>query len=339
MRPRDMLKCCYQAAFGAEHLLGDKAAARAYLLDELTACPADRALPLLEALSPDTCRLNLSSWKALGLPEGWLAECFTRSCAPRAAGEERFWAYLESADALAAAGELSFSWDDWQAEKQAYWRDGLRPVHHSDAYRAAERPAYRVIDYRYARMLLLLRHINEQKRQIIALDGRCASGKTTLASDLTDICGASAIHMDDFFLPMEMRTEARLRSPGGNVHHERFMADVLPGLQNGGDFSYPVFDCGVMALNGERRVKSSSVYIVEGAYSCHPALGDYMTLKAFSDIDAPEQQRRILARNGKAGLESFNARWIPLEESYFAAFSIREKADVILPAQALSGDM
>ena len=55
-----------------------------------------------------------------------------------------------------------------------------------------------------------------------------------------------------------------------------------------------------------------------------------MSLRVFSDIDPEEQQRRILARNGESGLATFNARWIPLEEAYFQAYQVKEKADVIV---------
>ena len=339
MRPRDALKCCYQAALGAEHLLCDPARARDSLRHELDTCPASSAAPLLEALAPDTCRISLPAWKAAGLPESWLAEFFARSCAPRADGEERFLCCLQAVDALAASGALPFDRDAWQAEKQAYLAEGIHPVHHSETYRAAEHPAYRVVDFRYARLVMLLARIDLKKRAIIALDGRCASGKTTLAGDLEQICGASAIHMDDFFLPMELRTAKRLESPGGNVHYERFITDVLPGLRRGRAFAYPRFDCGIMALKDSRAVPEASIYIVEGAYSCHPALGNYMTLRAFSDITPQEQQRRLLNRNGKAGLENFNARWIPLEVAYINAYGIREKAHIILPAQAPSPGM
>ena len=339
MQPQDMLKCCYQAAFGAEHLLSDPQRARSYLHDELAACAASSDCSLLEALSPDACRVNLAAWKALGLTENWLFQCFLRSCAPRKDGPERFLVCLQAVDVLAHAGSLPFSDNSWQTAKQAYLARGLHPVHHSDAYRAAERPAYRVIDQRYARLLRLLSRLDLARQQIIALDGRCASGKTTLADDLTAVCGAAVIHMDDFFLPPELRTEARLQTPGGNVHYERFADEVLPGLKSGDAFAYGKFDCSLVALNGQQSIPKSSIYMVEGAYSCHPALGDYMTLRAFSDIAPAAQQQRILARNGKAGLENFNARWIPMEEKYFAAFGIREKADIILPAQALPAGM
>ena len=157
----------------------------------------------------------------------------------------------------------------------------------------------------------------------------------TLARDMAEIVGAAAVHMDDFFLPPELRTPERLQTPGGNVHYERFLTDVLPGLRSRKAFCYPRFDCSVMALRGARAVPEADTVIVEGAYSCHPALGDYMTLRAFSDIDPAEQRRRILLREGKAGLEAFNARWIPMEERYFAAYRVREAAQVILPSRAL----
>ena len=69
--------------------------------------------------------------------------------------------------------------------------------------------------------------------RIIAIDGRCAAGKTTLAARLAKELGGDVIHMDDFFLPLELRTEERFREPGGNVHYERFKTEVLKPLEAG----------------------------------------------------------------------------------------------------------
>ena len=44
-------------------------------------------------------------------------------------------------------------------------------------------------------------NIEEGRVKVIAIDGRCASGKTTLARELAERLGAGVIHMDDFFLP------------------------------------------------------------------------------------------------------------------------------------------
>ena len=330
MTPQDALKMAYQAAFGAEHLAGDTEAVRRYLHEELAACEAAPEEPLTEAVSPDLCRVNLRAWQAAKLPEEWLLRMFLDTCQPRPEGESRFQTLLADLDAMAQTGKLPFSDESWQREKQAYLAAGPHAVHHSDAYRRQEKPAYRLILSRYGRLLPLLTALDLSKRQIIALDGRCASGKTTLAADLARLTGAAVVHMDDFFLPPELRTPERLAQPGGNVHYERFITDVLPGLTSGAAFAYPIFNCSVMAIDGARPVPAASLVIVEGAYSCHPALGDYMTLRAFSDVAPETQRQRILARNGAAGLRNFETRWIPMEERYFEACRIREQAQVIL---------
>jgi len=331
MQPQDALKMAYQAAFGAEHLAGDPLRVRSMLQDELSRCPAASSLPLTESIAPDICRVNLAAWKHATLPADWLAALFLQSCAPLPDGPARMEKALGCLDRLAASGSLPFSAADWQREKQAYLAGGIRPLHHSDRYRQAEAPAYRVLTARFARPISLMACLDSGVPvQIIALDGRCASGKTTLAADFAEAAGASVIHTDDFFLPREMRTPERLNTPGGNVHYERLLTDVLPCLREGRDFSYSRFDCSRMALGEMRQVSASRLYIVEGAYSCHPALGDYMTLRVFSDVSPLEQQRRILLRNGEEGWQQFRARWIPLEETYFNAYGIREKAQVIL---------
>jgi len=136
--------------------------------------------------------------------------------------------------------------------------------------------------------------------------------------------------MDDFFLPPELRTPVRLAEPGGNVHYERFIQQVLPYLRKPEGFSYRCFDCSQMAYGQYRDIPVSNWRIIEGSYSCHPAFGEYMDLRVFCDVTPDEQLRRIVARNGHQMAAVFSAKWIPMEEQYFAAERIREKAAVIL---------
>lgn len=166
--------------------------------------------------------------------------------------------------------------------------------------------------------------------KVIAIDGRCASGKTTLAERLSQETGAGVIHMDDFFLPAKLRTIERMKEPGGNVHYERFAEEVLPMLKSTGEFGYRRFECGRMELGEVRRVPAGKLRIVEGAYSCHPKFGNYMSLRVFCDVAAVEQRKRIKTRNGEEALPDFLGKWIPMEERYFAAYKIRENADIIL---------
>ena len=162
---------------------------------------------------------------------------------------------------------------------------------------------------------------------IIAIDGRAASGKSTLAQQLGELFGADVIHMDDFFLPLSLRTKERLEEPGGNVHYERFAEEVLPYLKSPTAFSYRIFDCSKMDYEGERFIGNKSIRIVEGSYSHHPKFGRYADLFVFSDVDAEEQMRRICLRNGEVKAQMFATKWIPMEERYFAGCNVKETAD------------
>lgn len=172
--------------------------------------------------------------------------------------------------------------------------------------------------------------------QVVAIDGGCASGKTTLARALEKSLGAGVVHTDDFFLPGGLRTEERLAQPGGNIHYERFLAEVLPRLRGQNGFSYRCFDCHRMELGGERRVKGADIYIVEGAYSCHPVFGDYMNLKIFIHAEKEIRLQRILRREGETALQSFRERWIPMEEAYFREYRIKERADMVIDSSAFT---
>lgn len=161
---------------------------------------------------------------------------------------------------------------------------------------------------------------------VIAMDGRAAAGKTTLAEELAVTLGGAVVHMDDFFLPGELRTPERLAAPGGNVHAERFAEEVLPYLRRRAAFRYRRFDCHRMDYNGWTEIPPVPVIIVEGAYSQYPQFGHYADLTVFCDIAPEEQKRRITARNGEEHWMVFREQWIPLEEKYLAEYHIKENA-------------
>ena len=165
---------------------------------------------------------------------------------------------------------------------------------------------------------------------ILAIDGRCASGKTTLGNQLAAEWNASLFHMDDFYLQPQQRTEERLAEPGGNVDRERFLEEVLLPLREGKAVSYRRFDCGTFTFEPARLIEPAGIAIVEGSYAMHPQLRDLYDLRIFMDIDPEEQMRRILKRNGPEAAERFRTRWIPLEEAYFEGCSVREASDIII---------
>jgi len=359
MQPQDVYKMLYQAVYGAEHLLQDKNAAWEYFRKEYASVvPEDMEEPLWEQIGEEIYRVNLRAWKKRNLPEEWLFRLFVGSvemmrdfCPDVPSGrslcekntdagvnrekEREFAQGIEIAGRLAKENVFAFSYEDFMAYSREYEKEGPRAVHHSEKYRLSQHPSYRLVNARFLRLIPLLEQMgrlkNEgRKKVIIAIDGRCASGKSTMARMLSYVVGAGVIHMDDFYLPMEMRTKERLGQPGGNVHRERFWEEVMPGLEGGEDFSYRRFDCRKMELGETRKVPKAWAYVVEGAYSHHPGLGDYADIRVFSHVEYEEQLRRIEARDGGQILSMFQERWIPLEEKYFAAYSVREKADMIV---------
>lgn len=333
MQPQDVIKLCYQAARGAEHLLADPDAAARWLRQEYEAVPADKAIPLAEEIGPESCRVNLAGWKAHGLPVEWLFGIFCASAAQQQGGEATLEDYLTRAGQVLAA-ERPALLPQWQEELAVYRHAGMPAVHHSEAYREQEKPAYRIVHRRWLRLVPVLQALcalpaAPQRPVVIAIDGRAGSGKSTMAQQLAQLLDAAVVQMDDFFLPTELRTPQRFAQPGGNVHYERFAAEVLPHLARPRPFAYRRFACGeVMDYDGERQVPAKPYRIVEGTYSHHPALGRYADLTVFSQVEAEEQLRRIEVRNGPELAQLFRTRWIPLEEAYFAACRTEQNADL-----------
>ena len=325
MRAEDVLKLCFQGAGGPAHILGHIDAAEKHFHAEFSKVPARPDEPLYEPISPDFVRVNLGAWKAAGLPPEWLFRMFAASARKFGDADRVLARYLAIAEELLDG--------DRKRHFAAMRRNAVSTPHHSPAYRAAEAPSYRVVSSRFINALPVLRKaaaLPERPLRIVAVDGRAASGKTTLARQLAQILRADVVHMDDFFLPAKLRTRARYDEPGGNVHYERFMREVLPRLGDPKPFSYRVFDCSTMDYGGSAEIRSRRWRIVEGAYSLHPKFGDYADLKVFCDIAPEEQMRRITSRNGERGARMFRERWIPLEELYIRICAPDRRADLVI---------
>jgi len=169
----------------------------------------------------------------------------------------------------------------------------------------------------------------QQQRLTIAIDGRCASGKTTLALALKETLGCDCIHTDHFFLQEYQRTDERLREPGGNFDRERFAAEVLSPLKKGEPFSYRPYDCKTKSFVAPIAVAADKIVVIEGAYSLHPQISEAYDLKIFMSVNKEEQAHRLAQRN-PAMIDQFLKRWIPLEEHYYTATDIVSRCDIVI---------
>ncbi|MBQ8404194.1 MAG: hypothetical protein IJX55_07220 [Clostridia bacterium] len=169
----------------------------------------------------------------------------------------------------------------------------------------------------------------QRERTVLAIDGGAASGKSTLAALLAEKYGAETVHMDDFFLPHERKTPARLAEFDGNIDRERFAAEVLPYISEAKTFSYGKYDCGAGAVLSQVQIGSSRLAVVEGVYSLSPYFTQSYDIKIMLTIDKEEQLARLKARCAPWQFEKFKTLWLPLEERYFTLGGISEKCDFI----------
>lgn len=171
----------------------------------------------------------------------------------------------------------------------------------------------------------------ERDTVLVAIDGSCTAGKTTLAGMLSRLYDCNVFHMDDFFLRPEQRTPQRYAEVGGNVDYERFQSEILLPLKSGLPFSYRPFDCSTFTLSPPVEVVPKKLNIIEGTYCLHPFFGDPYDLKIFLSITPELQRQRILERPVSLQKRFFE-EWIPMEQRYFAGFHIAQTCHLLLNA-------
>ena len=171
----------------------------------------------------------------------------------------------------------------------------------------------------------------EKQKIIIAIDGMTGSGKTTLSKELSQMFDDAPIfHADDFFLLPELRTEERLKEPGGNIHYERMKKEVIDPLINGkinDIIKYKPFNCRIQDFGEEKSLKINKINIVEGSYCLNPYFGKYYDFSIFLKINDKDQIERLTKRAPKM-INNFINKWIPLEKKYHEAFNLYEKCDI-----------
>ena len=144
MEPQDYGKLVFQSEFGPEHLVSDAAFVLRYLEREWEELPEGYAPIPPEDIGNGLCRFHLSACTREQLPR--LAELFCRSAQEHRGTREGLDARLVLIRGLDEPGM-----EEWLAEYEAA---GCPPVRHSQTFRDAYGPHYRVIKWDYVRELL-----------------------------------------------------------------------------------------------------------------------------------------------------------------------------------------
>ena len=148
MQPQDAVKLIYQQEFGPGHLIKDEKKALEFLRQEMAG--VGEPLPgeaLYESIGNGLCRLNLRPCKAKGIPMEDILRLFMETANNTQGDKKRFIAGIHVLQKLAEADETPFEpvlLDIFLAN----YPKNCPAVHHSDAYRLAYLPAYRVVSQR-----------------------------------------------------------------------------------------------------------------------------------------------------------------------------------------------
>ena len=146
MRAADVYKLLFQGMFGVGHILGE--GARRSLDSEAGALnlrdhPEE---PLLERISADgsMVRVNLRPYLRQGLPLDELFGAMQETAKVRGDPREFLEAWAVFRD-LARSGALTVDQDELESLERELEEEGISPHHHSEEYRIAYYPAYRVV--------------------------------------------------------------------------------------------------------------------------------------------------------------------------------------------------
>ncbi len=176
----------------------------------------------------------------------------------------------------------------------------------------------------------------------VVIDGRTASGKTTLARAL----GAALVaqgrevivtSIDGFHQPKAVRYARGRRSPEGYYFDARDLAAIqrllLAPLGPGGDRRYctSTFDLETdTALDAQMHTAGErAILLVDGTFLQRPELNAGWDFTVFVRVSEAQALARGVARDGAAMSDVYTARYLPAFDIYDAACAPERRANVI----------
>lgn len=191
----------------------------------------------------------------------------------------------------------------------------------------------------------------------VAVDGRPASGKTTLANELAHLLGDRGCHViqatiDEFMYPKALRYRRGIDSPEA-CYEDSFDFDalhraLLNPLGPGGSrrFQQATYDRRadrVLPLRMTTTAPVNAVLLFDGVFLMRPELNDSWDVRILVTASFDETLKRARLRDAvslgsvERVEERFRTRYLPSQARYFDSVRPTEVADIILvndaPAQ------
>lgn len=151
LKIQDIFKFLHQSAFGCEHLVSSLDAAKVRIAEEY-ATLSSHAVQEIEQLDGEYCRVPLSILRSE--PDvKLLAKLFYMSAKAEPCGKERLIEKLNVAKQLIEEGALPFDAAEFDHALDEWKAQDFSAMRHSEVFRKAYSPAYRVIANEYISML------------------------------------------------------------------------------------------------------------------------------------------------------------------------------------------
>lgn len=143
MEPTDAVKLLFQNEFGGGHMIRDPDSFLQYLRREYDSIPKDSTSLKYEDIGNGRMRVHLSPLSKAELER--LGQDFLRDAQTRQGSLDSFLQKLALLREVTAEGAFTFGLEALDDYISAYAAAGYPMVSHSEAYRNAYHPAYRVI--------------------------------------------------------------------------------------------------------------------------------------------------------------------------------------------------
>ena len=300
MTTQDFVKLIYQNEFGCGHFVSDKKASLERIKKEIS--ESYEKNQIFENIGGGYTRLFLRKNIENMISAEIINKIFLMS-AEKSGSLESFKEKLKLFWETCLNGDIGLDLEEAKKYLSEYEKQGFPMVSHSEQFRKAYNPAYRVVKNQFSVYFEVIcavkKLLDEKNRVVLAIDGRCSSGKSTLAKVLAELFNGEVVSVDDFFLPFEKRSAERMSECGGNIDYERLKTEVIDNLRLADGFSYGVFSCKSGKIKEKKEISPKSLIIVEGSYCCHEYFGEPYDLKVFLTVDEKIQKERILHRNGE----------------------------------------
>lgn len=314
LEKQDIIKLIFQSSLGPSHFISNKDKVKDYLNKELLE-EKNNEENLYEYISTNYVRMNIFPYKHYYKETDTLIDMFIES-----ANKANYNKDILKENLLNYLTLDDLKNYDYQA------------VSHSKTYKDNYKPHYRLINSRFIdlnmKYIQLDNFLNKQKdKSIIAIEGRCGSGKSTLSELFKD--KYTIIHLDDFFISIKEKSKINIQKYG-NINYKLVyenLSIIRNALnQNIAKVTIKAFSCEKQEYY-EKEIKLKNKIILEGTYSSSLYFKEFIDKITFLSVSRETQTERIQKRELS---NRFFSEWIPLEESYFKENDIISNCDLII---------